>query len=122
MNATAIRPKRQVTLPAEVCQSAGLRSGDQVEWCVRDGEIRGRKLVPIKRSKPGQLKQELIIVELRSGLRRYYLDRRPIALCPRGEWIRLDSSWTAFVHTMVFCKRGQRSVQTSADGFKILSL
>jgi len=44
MNATAIRPKRQVTLPSEVSEAAGLKPGDQVDWRFEGGEIRGRKL------------------------------------------------------------------------------
>jgi AbrB family looped-hinge helix DNA binding protein len=48
MNATVIREKRQTTLPAEVCETAGLKPGDQVEWRFEDGEIRGRKLKPVE--------------------------------------------------------------------------
>ena len=46
MSATVVREKRQVTLPQEVVQAAGLQVDDQVEWRFEDGEIRGRKLVP----------------------------------------------------------------------------
>jgi bifunctional DNA-binding transcriptional regulator/antitoxin component of YhaV-PrlF toxin-antitoxin module len=45
MSATTIREQRQTTLPAEVCEAAGLSPGDQVDWRIEDGEIRGRKLV-----------------------------------------------------------------------------
>jgi AbrB family looped-hinge helix DNA binding protein len=45
MIATAIREKGQVTLPQEIREAAALETGDQVEWKVQDGEIRGRKLV-----------------------------------------------------------------------------
>ena len=45
MSATAIREKRQTTLPADVSEAAGLEPGDQVDWRFEDGEIRGRKLV-----------------------------------------------------------------------------
>jgi bifunctional DNA-binding transcriptional regulator/antitoxin component of YhaV-PrlF toxin-antitoxin module len=45
MSATFVGEKRQVTLPAEVVQAAGLRIDDQVEWRFEDGEIRGRKLL-----------------------------------------------------------------------------
>jgi bifunctional DNA-binding transcriptional regulator/antitoxin component of YhaV-PrlF toxin-antitoxin module len=48
MNATAIREKRQTTIPEEVSEAAGLKPGDQVEWRFEDGEIRGRKLKPQK--------------------------------------------------------------------------
>ena len=48
MSATTIREKRETTLPAEVCEAAGLSPGDQVDWRIEDGEIRGRKLVPQK--------------------------------------------------------------------------
>jgi len=46
VNATAIGEKRQTTIPQEVCEAAGLRPGDQVDWRFEDGEIRGRKVVP----------------------------------------------------------------------------
>ncbi|MGD0411058.1 MAG: AbrB/MazE/SpoVT family DNA-binding domain-containing protein [Verrucomicrobiota bacterium] len=46
MSATTIRGRRQTTLPAEVCDAAGLSSGDWVDWRIEDGAIRGRKLVP----------------------------------------------------------------------------
>jgi bifunctional DNA-binding transcriptional regulator/antitoxin component of YhaV-PrlF toxin-antitoxin module len=46
MSATAIREKRQTTLPADVADAAGLRPGDQVDWRFEDGEVRGRKLEP----------------------------------------------------------------------------
>jgi bifunctional DNA-binding transcriptional regulator/antitoxin component of YhaV-PrlF toxin-antitoxin module len=45
MSATVVREKRQVTLPADVFQEAGLKVNDQVEWRFEDGEIRGRRLV-----------------------------------------------------------------------------
>jgi len=45
MVATAIREKGRITLPQEIRQAAALETGDQVEWKVQDGEIRGRKLV-----------------------------------------------------------------------------
>ena len=45
MIATALREKGQVTLPQEIREAAGLETGDQVEWSVREGEIRGRKLI-----------------------------------------------------------------------------
>ena len=43
---SAIREKRQTTIPQDVCEAAGLEPGDEVEWRFEDGEIRGRKLVP----------------------------------------------------------------------------
>jgi bifunctional DNA-binding transcriptional regulator/antitoxin component of YhaV-PrlF toxin-antitoxin module len=46
MRATQVRAKRQTTLPEEVCQAAGIRIRDQVDWRFEDGEIRGRRLVP----------------------------------------------------------------------------
>ena len=46
MSQTAIREKRQTTIPQEVCDAAGLEPGDKVVWRFEDGEIRGRKLVP----------------------------------------------------------------------------
>jgi bifunctional DNA-binding transcriptional regulator/antitoxin component of YhaV-PrlF toxin-antitoxin module len=46
MSATVVREKRQVTLPQEVVQAAGIEVDDQVDWRFEDGEIRGKKLVP----------------------------------------------------------------------------
>lgn len=46
MSATVVRAKRQTTLPEDVCQAAGIRIRDQVDWRYQDGEIRGRKLTP----------------------------------------------------------------------------
>jgi hypothetical protein len=48
MSATVVRAKRQTTLPEDVCQAAGIRVHDQVDWRFEEGEIRGRKLVPIR--------------------------------------------------------------------------
>jgi bifunctional DNA-binding transcriptional regulator/antitoxin component of YhaV-PrlF toxin-antitoxin module len=48
MSATTVREKRQTTLPLEVCEAAGLKPNDQVDWRFEDGEIRGRKLVASK--------------------------------------------------------------------------
>jgi bifunctional DNA-binding transcriptional regulator/antitoxin component of YhaV-PrlF toxin-antitoxin module len=45
-SATAVRKKRQTTLPAEVCEPAGIEVGDQIDWRFEGGEIRGRKLIP----------------------------------------------------------------------------
>ncbi len=47
MSATVIRAKRQTTLPEDVCRAAGIRIHDQVDWRFEDGEIRGRRLVPV---------------------------------------------------------------------------
>lgn len=57
MSATVIREKRQTTLPAEVCEPAGIGVGDQVEWRFESGEIRGRKLVP---SEPRRVQARLV--------------------------------------------------------------
>ena len=43
---SAIREKRQTTIPQDVCEAAGLEPGDEVDWRFEDGEIRGRKMVP----------------------------------------------------------------------------
>ena len=40
-----MREKRQVTLPQDVVQAAGIKVDDQVDWRFEDGEIRGKKLV-----------------------------------------------------------------------------
>jgi len=45
MSATIVRDRRQVTIPEDVSDAAGLRPGDQVDWRFVDGEIRGQKLV-----------------------------------------------------------------------------
>jgi bifunctional DNA-binding transcriptional regulator/antitoxin component of YhaV-PrlF toxin-antitoxin module len=47
MSATVMLHKRQTTLPAEVCEAAGLKPSDQIDWRFEDGEIRGRKLVAV---------------------------------------------------------------------------
>lgn len=46
MSATIVRDRRQITLPAEVCEPAQIDVGDQVDWRFEGGEIRGRKLQP----------------------------------------------------------------------------
>ena len=48
MSATIVRAKRQTTLPEDVCQAAGIKIRDQVDWRFEAGEIRGRKLVPVQ--------------------------------------------------------------------------
>jgi bifunctional DNA-binding transcriptional regulator/antitoxin component of YhaV-PrlF toxin-antitoxin module len=48
MSATIVREKRQTTLPADVVEAAGIKVNDQVDWRFEDGEIRGRKLVPVE--------------------------------------------------------------------------
>jgi hypothetical protein len=45
MSATVVQEQRQVTLPQEVFQAAGLEVDDQVDWRFEAGEIRGKKLV-----------------------------------------------------------------------------
>jgi len=59
MSATAIREKRQTTLPADVSEAAGLELGDQVDWRFEDGEIRGRKLV--HQPEPKRIVRKLIM-------------------------------------------------------------
>jgi bifunctional DNA-binding transcriptional regulator/antitoxin component of YhaV-PrlF toxin-antitoxin module len=46
MSATAVREKRQTTLPAEVAEAADIHPGDQIDWRFEEGEIKGRKLAP----------------------------------------------------------------------------
>jgi bifunctional DNA-binding transcriptional regulator/antitoxin component of YhaV-PrlF toxin-antitoxin module len=48
MSATVVRAKRQTTLPEDVCAAAGIKIRDQVDWRFEEGEIRGRKLVPVE--------------------------------------------------------------------------
>jgi bifunctional DNA-binding transcriptional regulator/antitoxin component of YhaV-PrlF toxin-antitoxin module len=58
MSATIIDKKHRMTLPESICEAAGLKPNDQVEWRVEDGEIRGRKLVAQKSEEafpPGSL-------------------------------------------------------------------
>ncbi|MGV3755195.1 MAG: AbrB/MazE/SpoVT family DNA-binding domain-containing protein [Verrucomicrobiota bacterium] len=50
MSATAIREKRQTTIPADIAEAADLHPGDQVEWSFEGGQIRGRKLAPVEAS------------------------------------------------------------------------
>ena len=45
MSTTAVREKGQTTLPADVCDAAGIAVHDQIEWRFENGEIRGRKLM-----------------------------------------------------------------------------
>jgi hypothetical protein len=52
MSATVISEGRGITLPAEVCEAAGLRPNDEVDWRFEAGEIRGRKLVPQASKEP----------------------------------------------------------------------
>ena len=52
MNATAIRDKRQITIPSDVSKAAGLKPGDQVDWRFEEGEIRGRKLKQVEAAEP----------------------------------------------------------------------
>ncbi|HEV2391068.1 MAG TPA: AbrB/MazE/SpoVT family DNA-binding domain-containing protein [Verrucomicrobiae bacterium] len=62
MSATVLREKRQTTLPVEVVEAAGLKPNDQVDWRFQDGEIRGRKLEPVRpipRLKPLRVKGRL---------------------------------------------------------------
>jgi bifunctional DNA-binding transcriptional regulator/antitoxin component of YhaV-PrlF toxin-antitoxin module len=44
VSATAIREKRETTIPEDVSNAAGLKPGDKIDWRFEDGEIRGRKL------------------------------------------------------------------------------
>jgi bifunctional DNA-binding transcriptional regulator/antitoxin component of YhaV-PrlF toxin-antitoxin module len=76
-----LRPKRQITLPEEVCEPAGIRESDMIEWTFEDGRIIGRKLVkaeddaplvkPVRRGGklmlPGQWTREQVRTAVRSG-------------------------------------------------------
>ena len=44
MAETVVTDQRQMTLPREVTEAAGLKPGDQVQWRFEAGELRGRKL------------------------------------------------------------------------------
>ena len=58
MSATAIREKRETTLPQDVSEAAGLAPGDRVDWRLEEGEIRGKKLAP--QPEPKQIKARLV--------------------------------------------------------------
>ncbi len=58
MSATAVREKRQVTLPHDVFEAAGLKVDDQVDWRFEEGEIRGRKLV--RQAEPRRVVAKLV--------------------------------------------------------------
>jgi bifunctional DNA-binding transcriptional regulator/antitoxin component of YhaV-PrlF toxin-antitoxin module len=49
MSATVVKAKRQTTLPEDVCEAAGIKIRDQMDWRFEEGEIRGRKLVPVRK-------------------------------------------------------------------------
>ncbi len=86
MSATILREKRQTTLPAEIVQAAGLRVSDQIDWRFEDGEIRGRKLVPVVRPAPvvGRLVRhgDALVMEIPKG---YKVDPDDIARAVREE-------------------------------------
>ena len=44
MNVTKLDQNRRITLPKPVCEAAGLKPNDKVEWHVEAGELRGRRL------------------------------------------------------------------------------
>ncbi len=71
MSATVMREKRQVTLPLEVVQAAGIKIDDQVDWRFEDGEIRGRKLIlrPEPRKVVGKLARqgEALFIQMPKG-------------------------------------------------------
>jgi hypothetical protein len=56
MSMTIVRAKRQMTLPEDVCEAAGIRVWDRVDWRFQDGEIRGRKLTATARRKPRKVR------------------------------------------------------------------
>ncbi len=41
-----VRPKRQITLPADVTDAGSIRVNDLIDWRFEGGELRGRKLQP----------------------------------------------------------------------------
>ncbi len=45
MSATIVRANMRTTLPEDVCDAAGIKVHDKVDWRFEKGEIRGRKLV-----------------------------------------------------------------------------
>jgi AbrB family looped-hinge helix DNA binding protein len=48
VSATAVREKRQTTIPADIAEAADIHPGDQVDWRFENGEIRVRKLITEK--------------------------------------------------------------------------
>jgi hypothetical protein len=66
MSTTIVRAKRQTTLPQDVCDAAGIRIWDRVDWRFKDGEIRGRKLktssgAQLRKVRPVKFKGMLIL-------------------------------------------------------------
>jgi bifunctional DNA-binding transcriptional regulator/antitoxin component of YhaV-PrlF toxin-antitoxin module len=65
MSATIVGARRQTTLPKEVCEAAGIRSSDRVDWRFQDGEIRGRKVKGsderVRKIRPIKFKDILIL-------------------------------------------------------------
>lgn len=84
MTTTMLRPRRQITLPEEVCDPAGLRESDLIEWTFENGRIVGRKLVvaeddvplvkPVRRAGklmlPGKWTREQVRDAVRAGRER----------------------------------------------------
>ena len=52
MNTTLLDKKRRLTLPEPICEAAGLKPNDKVEWRFEAGERRGRNLVPKRSRQP----------------------------------------------------------------------
>ena len=44
MSKTTLQSSHPAILPPEICEAAGLRVFDKIEWRFQDGEIRGRKV------------------------------------------------------------------------------
>ncbi len=63
MSTTVVSKKRRVIVPADICEAAGLKASDEVEWRFEGGEIRGHKLASPDVSKeafpPGSLLEVL---------------------------------------------------------------
>ncbi len=44
MSASVVSEGRRTTLPTDVCEAAGVKAKDRIEWRFEGGEIRGLKL------------------------------------------------------------------------------
>lgn len=79
MLTSELRPRRQITLPAEVCEPAGLKVSDVVEWTFEGGAVVGRKLIkpetdvpvvkPVKRGGKLMLPSKWTREEVRAAVR-----------------------------------------------------
>lgn len=78
VNATELRSRRQITLPADVCEAIGLSVTDLVDWSCEGGRIIGRRLetseslpvTPVRRQGRLMLPRMLDGAEIAQAVRR----------------------------------------------------